>query len=51
MRQRNIKDLENRIEQNSTYLVRDPREFKGKWREVFGNDRPLYLEVGSGKGR
>ena len=51
MRQRNIKDLENRIEQNSTYLVRDPRELKGKWREVFGNDRPLFLEVGSGKGR
>ncbi len=51
MRQRNIKDLDNRIEQNSTYLVREPRAMKGRWHEVFGNDRPIYLEIGSGKGR
>ena len=51
MRQRNIKDLENRIEQNSTYLVREPRDLKGHWREAFGNDSPIYLEIGSGKGR
>ena len=51
MRQRNIKDLENRIDQNSTYLVREPRELKGHWREAFGNDLPIYLEIGSGKGR
>ena len=51
MRQRNIKNLEQRIESNSAHLVRSPKEMKGRWHEVFGNDRPIYLEVGSGKGR
>ena len=27
-----------------------PRDMKGKWHEVFGNDRPIYLEIGAGKG-
>ncbi len=27
------------------------RSRKGRWREVFGNDAPLYIEVGMGKGR
>ncbi|MBQ7703767.1 MAG: tRNA (guanosine(46)-N7)-methyltransferase TrmB, partial [Firmicutes bacterium] len=51
MRQRNIKDLDKRIEENSAYLVREPRELKGHWSEAFGNDAPIYLEIGSGKGR
>jgi tRNA (guanine-N7-)-methyltransferase len=24
---------------------------KGKWNEVFGNDRPIHIEIGMGKGR
>lgn len=24
--------------------------YKGRWKEVFGNDRPIYLEIGAGKG-
>ena len=24
---------------------------KGKWREAFGNDHPVYVEIGMGKGR
>ena len=27
------------------------REKKGNWKEVFGNDHPLHIEVGMGKGR
>lgn len=51
MRQRNVKNLEERIENSSTYLVRNPKELKGKWHEAFGNDNPIYLEIGSGKGQ
>ncbi|MBR6473390.1 MAG: tRNA (guanosine(46)-N7)-methyltransferase TrmB [Firmicutes bacterium] len=51
MRQRNIKNLQERIEANSTHLIREPKSFKGRWREAFGNDRPIFLEIGSGKGR
>ena len=51
MRQRNIKNLEERLELNSEFLVENPRECKGRWAEVFGNDNPIYLEIGCGKGK
>ena len=51
MRQRNIKDLDRKIKLNSTFLVEDPRACRGRWREVFGNDRPICLEIGCGKGK
>lgn len=27
-----------------------PRDMKGKWQEVFDNDNPIHLEIGTGKG-
>ena len=51
MRQRNVKNLEEKLELNSSFLIREPRECKGKWKEVFGNDNPIYLEIGCGKGK
>ena len=50
MRQRSVKNLEEKLELNSSFLIRDPREVKGKWSEVFGNNNPIYLEIGCGKG-
>jgi len=32
------------------FLVKNPIEQKGKWKEVFEVERPLYLELGCGKG-
>jgi tRNA (guanine-N7-)-methyltransferase len=32
------------------YYIRDGRPYKGRWAEVFGNDRPIYLDLGCGKG-
>ncbi len=51
MRQRNVKNLEERLEQNSSFLISDPREAKGHWAEIFGNNNPVYLEIGCGKGK
>lgn len=51
MRQRSVKNLEEKLELNSSFLIRDPREVKGKWAQVFGNDNPIYLEIGCGKGQ
>ena len=51
MRQRNIKNLQEKLEQNSGFLVRDPETVKGRWAELFGNDNPIYLELGCGKGK
>ena len=28
-----------------------PKDNKGKWREIFGNNNPIHLEIGSGKGK
>lgn len=51
MRQRNIKNLDEKLRQNSRFLVEDPAQHKGSWARVFGNDNPIYLEIGCGKGQ
>ncbi len=33
------------------YLVNTPEEHQGKWRDIFGNDQEIHLEIGCGKGR
>ncbi len=33
------------------YVVHEPQEHRGRWNEVFGNDNPIRIEVGMGKGR
>lgn len=50
MRQRNIKNLSERIEQNSRLLIEEAGDCKGRWAEIFGNGNPIYLEIGCGKG-
>lgn len=32
------------------FFVINPKEYKGKWREFFKKDQPIYLELGCGKG-
>jgi len=39
------------IEQHPEIIIPNPENYKGKWNEVFGNDHPLHIEVGSGKGQ
>ena len=55
MRQRRPKNLEEKIEKLSGYLVSDPESLKDDWRSVFDlagtSERKLFLEIGSGKGR
>lgn len=50
MRLRKLKGAEEAVE-NSPYVIHDPEIKKGTWRQLFGNDHPLYLEIGTGKGR
>lgn len=51
MRQRNIKNLQEKLDMNSSFLIDNPKELKGRWHAVFGNDNPICLEIGCGKGR
>ncbi len=50
MRLRNVKNKEE-ILNASEYLVKVPEENIGKWADVFGNDNPIYIEIGMGKGK
>ena len=49
MRLKNVKGA-NEIIVLGKYYVADPTMNRGKWREVFGNDNPIYIEIGMGKG-
>lgn len=52
MRLRNIPGSREVIAASDFVVHEDVmKEKKGHWNEVFGNDRPLYIEVGMGKGR
>lgn len=50
MRLRHIPGAEEEIAK-SPYVIQDPREHKGRWNQVFGNDNPVMIEVGMGKGK
>lgn len=51
MRMRNRKGADQYLADNPNYVILNPEDSKGKWRQVFGNDNPIHIEVGSGKGR
>ena len=50
MRLRNIPGAEDALRDFPTF-VDNPVSYKGRWRERFGNDRPIHVEIGCGKGR
>lgn len=50
MRLRNVTGSREVIA-DSRFVVHEPTEHKGKWNEVFGNDKPIHIEIGMGKGR
>lgn len=39
------------IVDNNHIVIANPEDFKGNWSAVFGNDNPLHIEVGTGKGQ
>ena len=51
MRLRHKPWAEERLKEFPQYVIGQPESHKGKWEEVFGNNNPLYIEVGTGKGR
>ena len=50
MRLRHIPGAEQMIEE-SPYVIHEPKEKKGTWKEIFGNDHPIHIEIGMGKGQ
>ena len=50
MRLRNVPGAREAMVE-SEYVVNEPKEYKGRWNELFGNSNPIRIEVGTGKGR
>lgn len=50
MRLRNIRGSKESI-QGSEFVIQNPREYRGRWSQVFENTNPIHIEVGMGKGK
>ena len=50
MRLRNVPGSREAIAE-SEYTINEPELNKGKWKEIFGNDNPIRIEIGMGKGK
>ena len=51
MRTRKKPNLIPRMERCAAVLIRDPEEYRGRWRELMPQAAQLRLELGCGKGR
>lgn len=50
MRLRHIKGSRETIGLND-YVIKNEKDYHGKWHQVFGNDNPIHIEIGMGKGQ
>ncbi|MFS0864499.1 tRNA (guanosine(46)-N7)-methyltransferase TrmB [Fredinandcohnia sp. 179-A 10B2 NHS] len=51
MRLRNKPWAKDKLAAHPQYVISNPEECKGKWENAFGNNNPIHIEVGTGKGR
>lgn len=49
MRLRNVKNKQE-IMDSSSYLIINPKDNYGKWHDIFQNNNPIHVEIGTGKG-
>ena len=49
MRLRNVKGASEKIDK-SKYIISDYKKYCGRYKELFGNDKPICIEIGMGKG-
>lgn len=50
MRLRNVRGSKEAIAKNE-YVIHEPELQKGEWHSLFGNDHPIHIEIGMGKGK
>lgn len=51
MRLRGRKGILEEISAQKDLVVLDASQYKGKWSSFFGNDKPIHVELGMGKGQ
>ena len=49
MRLKHIKGTEKLIN-DSIFVIKNPEQYRGKWKKVFRNNNKIFLEIGMGKG-
>lgn len=49
MRLRNVRGASDIID-NSSYILKDYKNYKGKFNKLFNNQNPIHIEIGMGKG-
>ncbi|WP_279000518.1 tRNA (guanosine(46)-N7)-methyltransferase TrmB [Thomasclavelia cocleata] len=50
MRLRNNPKAYEIMNENSDFVVIEPENLKNNWNDIFDNDKPIYIEIGMGKG-
>ena len=49
MRLRNVKGAKEIID-NSSYIIKNPNDYRGDYQKIFENNNPIHIEIGMGKG-
>ncbi len=50
MRLRRKTNIQEKLEQMAGFVFTEPTALSGGWRNIFGNNRSLHVELGTGKG-
>lgn len=51
MRQRHKPWADDFLKENDQFVIPNAKNYKGRWHELFNNDHPIHVEVGTGKGQ
>lgn len=49
MRLRNVKGAKEIID-NSSYIIKNPNDYRENYQKIFKNNNPIHIEIGMGKG-
>lgn len=50
MRLRRKQGITDKLNMMNQLVLQNPHQYRGEWKQLFGNDNPLQLELGTGKG-
>lgn len=51
MRMRKRPGAEQLLQNHPELVIDEPQRWRGIWQQRFGNEQPIHIEIGSGKGR
>lgn len=51
MRVRHKPWAQDKLNENPKWVIQDPASLKGNWQSVYDQEKPLHIEIGTGKGQ